>query len=507
MMDSNKDPRKNKTGYSLVLFTAVLVFLIMSPCHMTLFPGNPFNQGIVFAETKDKPITINDIAAEVNGEKVTIQDVLKRYNIYSMISRYSAKKSENLKFDMYLDIYLMEFLLLREAEEMKIKVDREEVEKEKKKYLTRNNLTEEQLLEHSKKIGLTREDISRYFENNLILTSFGDKKFGVADVSDEDARKFYSNNEEYYNRPASVTVSHILICHEDSQGCNSTISRQEAENLAKNVRKHVTPDNFSRLAKQYSFDRTGANDGDLGTLTPGSAVPAFEKAAFGLDAGEISGVVETDFGFHIIYVRNKQEAISIKFEEARETIKNDIKKRIITVGLINYYRDLLGGANIKKYADIDENLLKKLESASLDSSKNESAASSGNGIKTFRITDKNVCKNSKGQPIVLLFSTADCPHCSWIAETFDETVLEYAKRGLIEAHHYDLNTRDDLLTPEIERDIPEIYVKIGEEGSQGYVPYFNFGCMYDRISNGYEKEDDLYAEEVEMRQIIEFLLK
>lgn len=503
MMDSIKNHRVN----SLVIFTALLLFLVLSPIHMTLFCINPLNQSLVFAETKDKPVTINDVAATVNGEKVTIQDVLKRYNLYLIISRYSEDKSENLKIDSYLDIYIMELMLLREAAEMDIKVDRTEVEKEKEDYLKRNGLTEEQLLENLKKNGLTEDDIFRYFENNLILNRFGDKKFGVADVSDEDARKFYSNNEKYYNRPDKISVSHILICHEDSQGCSSDLSKEEALSLAKNIRKHVTPENFANLAKQYSGDRTGASGGDLGELTPGSAVPAFEKTAFDLDEGEISGVVETDFGFHIIYVKDKLEARSIKFEEARETIKSDIKKRLITLGLFDYSRGILGGADIKKYIAINEKLVSELEGVSLAARGKESDAAPDSAIKTFRITDKNICRNSKGQPIVLLFSTPDCPHCNWIAETYDETVLEYAERGLIEAHHYDLNTKDDLLTPEIEKEIPEIYLKIGEEGSQGYVPYFNFGCMYHRISNGYEREDDLYAEEVEMRQVIEALLK
>ena len=506
-MDSNKNHRKNKPGYNFIVFTTVLLFLSLSPCHMALFFSFPSNQGLVFAETKEKPAKLSDVAAEVNGIKITIQDVLKRYNLYTSISRYSKDPRENIKIDQYLDVYVIELLMLREAEEMEIKVDKMEVEKEKKEYLTRNGLTEEKLLENLKKVGLTEEDAYRFFKNNLIINRFGDKRFGVADVSDENTRTFYSNNEKYYNRPDKISVSHILICHEDSQGCTGTIKKQQAENLAKNIRKHVTPDNFSRLAKQYSFDLTGAEGGDLGELTPGSALPEFDKAAFSLEAGEISSVIETDIGFHIIYVRGKEKARSIKFEEAKESIKNDFKKRIITVGLYNYSRNLLSSADIKRYAAINENLIKGIKGVSLNTGESESSASPDNAINTFRITDKNLCKNSKGKPIIMLFSTPDCPHCNWIGETFDETVMEYAERGLIEAHHYDLTTRDDLLTPEIEKEIPEIYLKIAEKGSQGYVPYFNFGCMYDRISNGYEKEDDLYAEEVEMRQIIDFLLK
>ena len=169
--------------------------------------------------------------------------------------------------------------------------------------------------------------------------------------------------------------------------------------------------------------------------------------------------------------------------------------------------EVLNNADIKKYVVIDEKLLRELDNIALVPGGEENIRSSEIVGKTFRLTDKNMCKNSKGQPIIMLFSTPDCSHCNWIGETFDDIVLEYSKRGLIEAHHYDIVTKDDLLTPEIENDIPEMYNKIYEDASNGYVPYFSFGCMYHRIANGYEREDDLYAEEVEMRQIIDSLLK
>lgn len=512
-MNSPRFHKEIITVHRVIVIIAVLVFQIISPGFKTLLCPYPVNRDLAYAEAnenadrlKEKSIDKKDIAAEVNGINVTVQEVLKRYNLYSVISRYSQDRSENLKIESYLDIYIMELLILQEAAKMGIKVERDDVEKEKERYLTRNDLTEEKLSENLKKAGLTTEDAYRYFENNLILSRFGGKKFDIKGVSDEEAEEFYSNNYKYYNRPDKISVSHILICHRGSQGCRSQFTRQEAKGLAENIQKIATPENFSQLAERYSSDRAGAaNGGDLGEITRGSAVPAFEKAAFSLDAGEISGVVETDFGFHIIYVKSKQKARSVKFEEARESIKNDLEKRRITLGLFRYSQQLLKDADIKRYAAIDEKLVKELESSSGNLTE-KSTASSDSVFKTFRITDKNRCKNSKGKPIIMLFSTPNCPHCSWVAETFDETALEYMERGLIEAHHYDVVTGDDLLTPEIETGVPELYMKIYEEGSGGYVPYFNFGCLYHRVANGYERQDDLYAEEVEMRQVIDSLL-
>jgi hypothetical protein len=86
--------------------------------------------------------------------------------------------------------------------------------------------------------------------------------------------------------------------------------------------------------------------------------------------------------------------------------------------------------------------------------------------------------------------------------------MKYVEMGLIEAHHYDMSNNNDLLTFEVETEMPKKHLEIFETGTpEGYVPYFNFGCMYDRIGTGYERLDDLFAEEIEMRKIIDSLIK
>jgi hypothetical protein len=86
--------------------------------------------------------------------------------------------------------------------------------------------------------------------------------------------------------------------------------------------------------------------------------------------------------------------------------------------------------------------------------------------------------------------------------------MDYIKKGLIEAHHYDIQTKDDLLTPETETSIPEQYLKLFDhENPNSSTPCFNFGGMYFRLGVGYFDQDDLYAEEMEMRQIIEDLIR
>lgn len=104
-------------------------------------------------------------------------------------------------------------------------------------------------------------------------------------------------------------VSHILICYEGATRCAQTRTKEEAEARAQEVLDQVTKSNFADKAKEFS-DEPGADTsgGDLGYMTPGLFVPSFETAVNSLDEDQISGLVETEFGYHIIY---RQESRSI----------------------------------------------------------------------------------------------------------------------------------------------------------------------------------------------------
>jgi parvulin-like peptidyl-prolyl isomerase len=104
--------------------------------------------------------------------------------------------------------------------------------------------------------------------------------------------------------PASVAARHILIKYKGATraGPDATRTKDEARSLAEEVLGKAKADgaDFEALAREHSEGPTGPRGGDLGTFRPGQMVPAFDQAAFALDVGEVSGVVETPFGFHVI---------------------------------------------------------------------------------------------------------------------------------------------------------------------------------------------------------------
>lgn len=127
-------------------------------------------------------------------------------------------------------------------------------------------------------------------------------------------------------------------------------------------------------------------------------------------------------------------------------------------------------------------------------------------ITTFSDNGSNICTED-GKPVIRLFSTTWCPHCQWVSDTFDAIVKMYVDRGLIVAHHWEVDTGDDTLTAQTENSVPVSELSVFDEfNPQNSIPTFVFGCKYYRIGNGHESEDDLKAEAAEFMAVIEKLL-
>lgn len=129
------------------------------------------------------------------------------------------------------------------------------------------------------------------------------------------------------------------------------------------------------------------------------------------------------------------------------------------------------------------------------------------GIKSFRETNDDVC-TVDGKPVIRLYSTTICPHCVWIRGTYDSVAKEYADAGKIVARHWEFDTNDDTLTEEAEGSIPpEEFVLYQKYNPRGGVPTFVFGCRFVRVGNAYERANNLTAEGLEFRNVIEALLE
>ncbi len=130
-----------------------------------------------------------------------------------------------------------------------------------------------------------------------------------------------------------------------------------------------------------------------------------------------------------------------------------------------------------------------------------------NRLGTYDVHENTICTED-GKPVVYLFSTTWCPHCTWITDTFNSVAQEYVDAGKIVAYHWEIDIGDDTLTDEVETEVPAEHMSIYRQFNPGgSIPTFVFGCQYSRIGNGHEQANDLAAEDAEFRQLFDKLIE
>ena len=147
-------------------------------------------------------------------------------------------------------------------------------------------------------------------------------------VSDEDLRKYYNENAARYTTPEERRASHILInAPKDAPADVRAKARAKAEALLAQVKKD--PDSFAELAKKNSDDPGSAErGGDLDYFARGAMVKPFEDAAFALKPGDVSGVVESDFGYHIIKLTGVRGGEKRSFDAVRPELESEVKTQL-----------------------------------------------------------------------------------------------------------------------------------------------------------------------------------
>jgi peptidyl-prolyl cis-trans isomerase C len=145
-------------------------------------------------------------------------------------------------------------------------------------------------------------------------------------VTEDEKKKFYSENTEQMKQPEQAKLSHILVKVESG---SSQEVRQKAQEKASGLHQRIVAgEDFAALAREHSDDPgSKTNGGDLSWVSRGQTVPAFEKAAFALDPGEMSSVVETQFGYHIIKLAERKPSETMPYEQVEGRINEFLQQR------------------------------------------------------------------------------------------------------------------------------------------------------------------------------------
>lgn len=183
-------------------------------------------------------------------------------------------------------------------------------------------VTLEQQLERS---SVTREEVDKRVREILVLEALIEPQAEGEPPTDADAKAFYEANLARYQQPEQVRARHILLkVEKDTDDAKKAELKAKLEGFKTELAKPDGPA-FEELAKEHSACPSSAQGGDLGYFGRGRMVPAFDKVAFDLEPGTVSGIVESEFGYHLIKVEEKKAAATRPFEEVKPMILANLR--------------------------------------------------------------------------------------------------------------------------------------------------------------------------------------
>jgi peptidyl-prolyl cis-trans isomerase C len=278
------------------------------------------------AAVKPVPARLPDVVARVNGEAVT-RDEFERA-VRGLEGRAGAAvpaEQRDLIYRRVLDQLVGAKLLQQEALARRIAVADAEVDAglDQIRAQFRSPAAFARMLDERK---MTLDQLRAATSQDLAAARLIDAEIGATPVvTSRQVEDFYAKNPERFTQAERVRASHILLSV--PPGADATVKagvRAKAEQV---LREAEGGKDFAALARRYSQDPgTAPNGGDLGYFQKGQMVGPFSDAAFGLPVGATSGLVETEFGFHIIRVVEKQPARAVPLDEVRSQIEQHLRR-------------------------------------------------------------------------------------------------------------------------------------------------------------------------------------
>lgn len=289
-------------------------------------PGAPAAEAPPAPPVKPVPETLPEIVARVNGVAIP------RAELERAIRNLEANVGNTIPVERRSEIYrgildqIVEMRLLeQEAAARNIKTTDAEVNsgldqmkaqaptpQEFEKALTARRMTEAEL----------RLEARQRLTVDKLLSSEVEPK---AAVTDADIDAFYKKNPQLFLQPEAMRASHILIKVDSGAPAEAkAAAKTKVDDILRQIK---AGGDFAALAKQHSSDGSAANGGDLGFFPRGQMVKAFEDAAFGLQPGQVSPVVESEFGYHIIRAAEHRSARTVPLAEVSDRIAQALRQQ------------------------------------------------------------------------------------------------------------------------------------------------------------------------------------
>ncbi|MFW5796011.1 MAG: peptidylprolyl isomerase [Alkalispirochaeta sp.] len=307
------------------------------------------------------------------GERITVEDAVARVNgqllprsefdqvLASNIARFEAQNQQ--AFDpqyrpqlerQVLDSLITRELLEQEAARLGVEVSDEQVDETLGQFKGQfpNESAYQMALEQE---GFTEDEFLGELRRQMVIEEvIRTRAYDEVAVTEEQMRSFYDDNPQYFEISDQVEARHIILTTEGITD-EETLAEKRAE--IEEIRQEIVDGaDFAAVARERSEGPSASDGGELGRFGRGQMVPEFEEAAFALEPGEISDVVETEFGYHILQVTDKVSGRTETFEEAQDNIETFLLEQERNVAVQHYLADLKEEAEIEELIEIENEM-------------------------------------------------------------------------------------------------------------------------------------------------------
>lgn len=347
---SQKGLNKMNTRRIWLILLAMPLALMLALAPAAADDAKPADKGAKGASVATASVTTANVAT-VNGAAITKSAFDREMSLFERRIRrpVSALQPDQLAQvnDSIVNDLINRELLFQESGKQKVDISKETIQKEFDRIKGRYK-DPKKFETVMAQMQMTPDDLKDQIHRKMAVQELIQKEVGgKISVTEEEAKLVFDENPEDFKQKAQVRARHILIkVEKDADEAAKSDARKKLE--AAQVKANKGED-FAELAKTYSEGPSNSRGGDLGFFGKGQMVQPFEEAAFALEPGKISDIVETPFGYHLIKVEEKKAARSLPFEEVKEKLMEKLKNGKVEKRMMTYLLALREKAKIETF--------------------------------------------------------------------------------------------------------------------------------------------------------------
>ncbi len=331
-----------KTVARLCWIVASAVFLL-APARLPA-QSRPAAQSKPAAESK--PVVVEEIIARVNNEIITLSEYQKAAQSLvqevqqdcpncspDRIQEELKTRQKNLLRDM-----IDRQLLVERAKDMSISVDTDLIKRLDDVRKENKLASLEELQKAVESQGIGWEDYKSQIRNGLLTQEVIRREVGGRmEIGSDEVKKYYAEHQQDFIRKEGVSLAEIFLSTEGKSPQEIEAVRTKAEDLQKRV---AEGEDFTAIAKRYSEGSTAADGGGLGDFERGQLAKPLEDAVFGLEKGQVTGVIQTKTGFEILKLLEHYQAGLQPIDKVESQISNEIYRQRMEPAMREYLAQL-----------------------------------------------------------------------------------------------------------------------------------------------------------------------